>query len=101
MAAPVRNTCPDIDKCIKFINEAIKTAEYGMKANDRHSDNWDLFKEVINSIEDCDSILESLRSDNESLRLWGQEQEDKVENCATYINELEEKIKTLELKHVI
>lgn len=96
MAAPVKHTCPDIDKCIKIINEAIKTAEYGMKENDRKSDNWNLFTEIINSIEDCEGILEQLRSDNDELRAWGTEQEDNVESCGTYINELEEKIKKLE-----
>lgn len=95
MSAPVKNTCPDIDKIIKLIKSAIKVAEYGMKNCDRQSDEYDNYKDIINNIEDCEGLLESLRSDNEALRSWGKEQEEEVENAANYINDLETEIEKL------
>lgn len=70
MAAPVKNTCPDIDKCIKWLNGAIKDAESGMKITDRNSDEHDYFRYIINQIEDIEGILEDLRSANDALRTW-------------------------------
>lgn len=92
MAAPVKNTCPDIDKCIKWINSAIKTAEYGMKNCEKGSDEYDNYRSIISDIEDCEGMMEQLRSANDELRTWGTELEGEVENAANYINELEQKL---------
>lgn len=101
MAAPVKNTCPDIDKCIKWLNGAIKDAESGMKITDRNSDEHDYFRYIINQIEDIEGILEDLRSANDALRTWGNELTDEIESSANYINELELKIEKLENNLVI
>jgi peptidoglycan hydrolase CwlO-like protein len=92
MAAPVKHTCPDIDKCIKLINSAIKDAESGMKITDRNSDEHDYFRYIISNIEDIEGILEDLRSSNDALRSWGEELTNEIESSANYIDELEQKI---------
>lgn len=89
MAAPVKNTCPDIDKAIRIIESAIKTAEYGMKNSERSSDQYDWFKEIVNEIEDVPGMLESLREANDSLRTWGKELEDELQTAAYQIDDLE------------
>lgn len=96
MAAPVKNTCPDIDKAIKIINSAIKDAEWGYKRHNRGSDDYQCYHDIINQIEDIPSMLEDLRSSNEQLREWGNELTNGIENSANYIYELEQKIELLE-----
>jgi uncharacterized protein Yka (UPF0111/DUF47 family) len=92
MSAPVKHTCPDIDKAIKKATGAIKTAEYGMKHVDKSSDEYDRFREIINDVEDIEPILEQLRSSNDELRKWGEELSDELHSSANYIEELEQKL---------
>lgn len=75
MSAPVRHTCPDIDKVIDKIKAAIKTAEYGKKITESGSELYYCFDEIIYEIDYLESMLEGLRSDNDSLRSWGHDLE--------------------------
>lgn len=85
MPAPVKNTCPDIDKAIKCLKTAMKEVAEAIED-----------KQIIRSIEiEIDNAIgyfEQLRNDNDSLRSWGNELNDEVESSANYINELENKI---------
>lgn len=94
MAAPVKHTCPDIDKCIKNIRFAIKIAKQGAGKvdleNDSHLD--DYFSDIINYIEDAESILENLRKANDALREWGEDLQSEVENMAYKLSEIENKL---------
>lgn len=72
MGAPIKHTCPDIDRAIKLADEAIKIAEYAMKHVDKSSDEYDWFREIINNIEDIEPILEDLRTANAMLREYGE-----------------------------
>lgn len=47
MSAPVRHTCPDIDKVINGIQQAIKDAEKGKGLVERKSDEWYYFEDVL------------------------------------------------------
>lgn len=79
-------TCPTIDSIIKSINTAIKNAEYGIKKEDLTS-----FTDVISELEGLESMLEDVRSANSTLRDWGEEQYQKV-------NDLEFNMETLEME---
>lgn len=70
MSAPVQNTCPDIDKAIKLINAAIKSAKDGRKNFPDADDN---FYYIISDLGDLEGMLEDLRRDNSKLRDWGYE----------------------------
>lgn len=67
---PLKHTCPDIDK---FISEINKTLEYIWRFN--HNDDIEELHDFLN---DCENTLnsaivnfESIRSDNDKLRKWG------------------------------
>jgi archaellum component FlaC len=65
MAAPVKHTCPDIDKVIKSINDLLEIAK---KWEDES-----YYNEVEYYLYDIPDKLEKLRDSNSSLRDWGEE----------------------------
>lgn len=78
MAAPVKHTCPEIDRVIKSIREAIKIAGEGRKhTEDRDTD--DMFKEIEFVLDGLEYKMEDLRSSNDALRTWGHELEKELE----------------------
>lgn len=97
MSAPVKHTCPDIDKAIKLIKEAIREADQGKKLSDiddmRESLRW-----VINQIEDLPYMLEDLRKANHSLREWGEATEDSLQKAEQTISDLESDLYDLNQK---
>ena len=84
--APVRHTCPDIDKCIKWIKDAMSSINSAMNHLDNIDDSYDVdnpngipdsvrlakdeLRYAIGMI-DFDGVLEELRSSNSELRDWG------------------------------
>ena len=71
MAAPIGQTCPDINKLMKNVS--------AMEL-DRH---------------DCQYILdtlEDLRAGNEKLRKWGEESEASLENSQQELGEMEDRL---------
>lgn len=78
MSAPVRHTCPDIDKVINGIQQAINNADKGKDICEKKSDEWLYFEEIIDSLYRMTDILEELRTSNGSLRDWGHELEKEV-----------------------
>lgn len=79
LSEPIKNTCPDINKYIKEIEETLKY----IQGFDR-IENPETLIELLN---DCESTLsnaidnfESIRRDNEKLRDWGKELVSKIED---------------------
>jgi hypothetical protein len=86
MGAPVRNTCPDIDSVIKSIREAMTMVK---DADDLTlSQISDAFSAVYYLLDGLENQLEDLRSDNSSLRNWGLELEERVEELENELWEL-------------
>ena len=72
---PVGYTCPDIDRFIKEIDNA-----------------KDYLQDALNIISDFEGQLEDLRSDNDALRNWGHEQEDRADSLELELEELKSKL---------
>ena len=79
MAAPVKNTCPDINRAIKRL-ETIK----------EHMN--DMIKSIEYELSEIEDSLEDLRSDNSALRDWGTENESRVKELEDEVYELESKL---------
>jgi len=79
---PIGHTCPDIDKVIKSIEEAVKLC----RVDDRYT-----VEELISTINDIEwkldiiNQLEVLRSSNDILRDWGKQE-------ALRVDELEQEL---------
>jgi predicted nucleic acid-binding Zn-ribbon protein len=88
MSAPIRHTCPDIDKVISNINEAIKLLSAIPKMED-----IELIKQYADYANDelyrLDDILEDLRSSNDALRNWGHDLEKQIEELENAVYELQ------------
>ncbi len=87
MSAPVKHTCPDINRLIRKSNDAIKWLYDALKEDDLETVK-NIINDAINEIEDIDGLAEDLRSDNQQLREWGEELEDEIEDLKAEINEL-------------
>ena len=88
---PIKHTCPDIDKYIKWIKfEIIK--ERDLK-NFSEKELFDAASSMSSQLESCIDYLEELRKSNETLRNWGITEADEVDSLNNYIEELENKLK--------
>jgi adenine specific DNA methylase Mod len=94
MSAPVKNTCPDIDKAIKGIKGAIQVAQNGRKEFKGH-EAGDFFWDIIYELDGLERIMEELRSDNSALRDWGHGLTDQLQTAAEEISRLEQDIEDL------
>ena len=95
MSAPVKNTCPDIDRLIKLLRDIQHTAKEGMRESEKHSDVYQRFKDCEWDIDDIIYSLEDLRKANAALRDWGESLDSEVESLSNYVNDLESKIESL------
>ena len=59
---PIKHTCPDIDSVQQSISSAVK------------------------ELDGLDHILEELRDSNDTLRIWGSEQEDRADNLESQLD---------------
>jgi hypothetical protein len=90
MGAPVKNTCPNIDSVIKSIREAMTMVK---DADDLTiSQISDAFSAVYYLLDGLEDQLEDLRSDNSSLRNWGLELEERVEELENEMWELKSEV---------
>lgn len=101
MAAPVKNTCPDINKAIKNVQAALRIAHNGMKRHEKREDDYIDFDDIDTELRNLEGELEDLRNANASLREWGEGLTDELESSANYINELEQKVELLNKNLVI
>lgn len=63
----IPHTCPNIDKVIKSITDAQRYIGKGLKSEDRS-----YFEDAENELDGLESILEEIRTANESLREYAQ-----------------------------
>lgn len=90
MSAPVKNTCPDIDKYIKQIKWVL--CKRKDLQNMKESDLLDTAINMNDELENCIDYLEDLRASNDALRSWGTQLDEELEAAAATIAELEGKI---------
>lgn len=92
MSAPVKNTCPDIDKAIEYIQKAMKAAKEGR----REFPAADIeFYDIYSYLDGCEHLLNDLRKANSALRDWGYELEKAVKKQEVQLSGLEAQIENL------
>jgi len=84
---PIRHTCPDIDKYIKWIKMTI-VKDRDLKNMDE-KELFDAASSMASELDNCIGYLEELRKSNDKLRCWGIEEADRVD-------ELEERLEIAE-----
>ena len=84
---PIKHTCPDIDKCIKWIKFAIVKDSDLKNMNEKEL--FDAASSMSSQLESCIDYLEQLRKSNETLRYWGITEADEVDSLQNYVVELE------------
>lgn len=87
---PIKHTCPDIDKYIKWIKMAI-VRDSNLKRMDE-GELFDAASSMSSSLEECIGYLEELRKSNDTLRKWGIEEAANVDFLEAKLNESESKI---------
>lgn len=86
MSAPVKHTCPDIDKAQKKLKSVMRSlAEL----------DWEDKNYTISELDDVDDALEDLRKSNDALRQWGEELDKELEEAANTISNLETELELL------
>jgi len=91
MGAPCRHTCPKINLVIKGINNAVSFCQQGRETDGEDLKN-EIFSEIVNELYELEGLLEDLRENNDALRNWGHESEDKIKELNEEIVHLEDKI---------
>ena len=82
---PIKHTCPDIDKYIKWIKfEIVKDRDL---KNMDEKELFDAASSMSSQLESCIDYLEEMRKSNETLRNWGIEE---AANADYFENKLEE-----------
>lgn len=75
---PIKHTCPDIDKYIKWIKfEIVKDRDL---KNMDEKELFDAASSMSSQLESCIDYLEELRKSNETLRNWGIEEATNVDD---------------------
>jgi len=87
---PIKHTCPDIDKYIKYIKMQILKHSELQRLNEQ--ERFDAAFSMSNQLEECIDYLEELRNSNHTLRMWGIEEAEEVDSLKNYIEELESKV---------
>jgi predicted nuclease with TOPRIM domain len=95
MAAPVKETCPDIDKYIKYIKMAI-VKDRDLRSMDE-KELYDSASSMADELENCIDYLEELRGSNHALREWGNGLNDELETAANQIFDLEQKLEKIDV----
>jgi predicted nuclease with TOPRIM domain len=93
MASPIKHTCPEIDKYIKCIKQAIYK-DRDLKNMDE-KDLYDAASDMSSELENCIEYLEDLRKSNACLREWGEELDKELQDAATEMDNMEQKINNL------
>ncbi len=95
MAAPIKYTCPDIDRYIKDLKHWCPERRNDIEDWFTVEELKELCYNLINSIDDCCNNFEDIRDANDILRTWGTSMEEKFETLQVQYNELEEKYNAL------
>ena len=87
---PIKHTCPDIDKYIKWIKmEIVKDRDL---KNMDEKELFDVASSMSYKLEECIDHLEELRKSNDTLRQWGIEEARNVDDLEARVYELESKL---------
>ena len=92
---PIKHTCPDIDKYIRWIKMEIMDDRDLQRLDEK--DLFDTASSMRNQLEECINYLEELRSSNHELRMWGIEEADEVDSLNNYVEELEGKLNSIKV----
>lgn len=92
MSAPVKNTCPDIDKLIEYIKKAMKIAKDGRNEFPQADVE---FYDIYSYLDGCEDMLEDLRKSNSALRNWGYDLEKVVKQHEVQLSDMEGQIENL------
>ena len=87
---PIKHTCPDIDKYIKWIKWEIVADRNLQNMNEKEL--FDAASSMASKLDDCMGYLEELRRSNDTLRSWGISEADEVDSLQNYVEELEVKL---------
>lgn len=90
MSAPVKHTCPDIDKALKHLKNA--WSEIKDLVEDKQSRN-----SIEYELDYVGDILEQLREDNDSLRTWGKEMEEEKESLESLVDDMQVEIDNMKV----
>lgn len=82
---PIKHTCPDIDRMIKYIKMVMVEDRY--LKNMEQSELYDTASSMNSQLEDCIDFLEQMRKSNDTLRCWGIEEADKVDELEVQLGE--------------
>lgn len=100
--APVGNTCPDIDSIIEVlagVADRLRTISDKLDSSVLEDECNDIFEQSGNLktlFEGRLSALERLRSDNDSLRQWGNEETRRADEAEADVKTLQIQINELE-----
>ncbi len=87
---PIKNTCPEIDGYISKINRAISSKSVLVGAD--YDDLMTMAIEMSDELSNCVDYLEKLRSSNDTLREWGKDEADEVDELKSKVLELENEL---------
>lgn len=87
---PIKHTCSDIDKYIRWIKmEIVKDRDL---KNMDEKELFDVASSMSSKLEECIDYLEELRKSNDTLRQWGIEEARNVHDLEARVYELESKL---------
>lgn len=87
MSAPVRHTCPNIDKVLKSLSAARGALKEALQCNDEEDIKYAI-KVADDELSGLDWDIESLRTDNALLRDWGHDLEKRIDELEEEVSEL-------------
>ena len=89
--APIRHTCPDINKYIKDVLSAADEVSC-LETEDNKRD----VSRAVDMVRDLEYHFEEIRTSNGALRDWGYEENERAEKLEVEVGELTDKIDDLE-----
>jgi hypothetical protein len=87
---PVKHSCPEIDDYIKSIKRALTDESYLKRLE--YDDLFQAASDMAYELYNCIDYLESVRRSNDSLRQWGIEEAEKVDELELQVEELSTKV---------
>jgi len=82
---PIKNTCPDIDKYIKWIKMSIVDDRDLQRMDEK--DLLETVSSMSSQLFECIGYLEELRSSNSTLREWGISESERVDELESQLKE--------------
>lgn len=90
---PIKNTCPDINRYIRSIKGTIIPIRD--LRNYEYDDLLKASEQMLYELENCIDYLEELREANHKLRIWGNEEAERVDDLEKELSKLEKELEAL------